>query len=481
MSEKASPPVHNVAQGEGPLASQAQSSSTVPTHKVRIRTVYAGLCYVLAVLLVSLLTYLYVARLVSIVSAIGAIVLVVFTCLVTIAYYLIQTRYTVVSRNELFCHLRKLLLSVILISSLICISIIESFWVWFMLHADYGIPPEAILIPLVAVIVSLILLFFAFKKARSLAGQIPAAPGKKLAGVILLLLVLPACVTAITYNPVNNLILERQNQSYINSKLWTFVPTSSTHPLSLMDRIVFPGDGIWYFDENDYIAYYDFKQKTKTFISTASYSYEAYKGVSEEVYGDYFIFRFTASSNTMGGQEEYTIFNNKRKGTVRVVIPRPSQVYYSNGNRHTVLPTDSYALRSRDWFKNGKDKDTILVEVPVSINQREGYNQYIEIDLISGKITEIDEQDYNDAKHLYNTIDRPLSIHRRYEIDYPGGNDFYVIDNETGAKVKQPSRSAYCKISGGENYLICDTEDLEWWPDKSKKGFVYWSLPELIK
>ncbi len=487
MPEQVTPSTQNTKQNEYSPAPQSQLTQTPPANEVRMRVIYARLCYVAAALLMSLSTYLFVARhgLEGLISPIFFVVPLsaLFACLVTVAHYLVQTRHTIANRSDLFYHLRKLLPLVILISFLICVSIMGLFWTWVMSSADYGNPLEGMLTSLVITIASLIALFLSLKKARSLSKQIPATPSKKLGGIILLLLILPVCATAITYNLVNNQIIENQNRNYVDSELWTFVPTSATHSLSLMDRIVFPADGIWYFDGNNHVAYYDFNQKNNTFISKDSYNYKTDQWILEEIYGDYFIFRPTSLSETADKEAEYIMFNNKKANAVKAVIPQPSQVYDNSGNRYTILPSDLYALRSRDSFKKGKSKDTILAEIPVSINQGGDYDQYIEIDLVGGKVTESDKQSYNNAKYNHSTtFDLPIGTPRRYKIDYIDNNyEHYVIDNETGAKVKLPSRPGYCEISGGEKYLICDTEHLQWWTDKSKKGFVYWSLADLMK
>ncbi|HPM27731.1 MAG TPA: hypothetical protein PLX55_01010 [bacterium] len=465
-----------------------QSSSTVPTHKVRIRTVYAGICYVLAVLLVSLLTYskiteIQIVKKWSRVLIIDIIVLVVFACLVTTGYYLVRTRHTVASKRDLLRYLLKLLPFVALIVALIY-SLRFFLPLFLLLFSDHLglVDVGSLLMNFIAAIVPLVGLSLVFRKAHLVAKQIPVAPGVRLGGVILLLLILPILVTVVGYNSIKNFVVGVHNISCKNSKLWTFVPTSSTHPLSLMDRVAFPDDGIWYFDENNHVAYYDFRRKENTFISAASYNYKTYKGMLGEIYGDYFVFRSTMPSETADKKEEYIILNKKRTGGVRAAIPQPSRVYDRSGNRYTILPGDMYSLSWAPGYVKVRDKDTILIQKLVSINQRSDYYQYVEMDLISGKVTELDRQSFDNASTIINSLsDYPRTAHQ-YDIDHVANDTFYyVIDRKTGAKVKQPSRSAYCKISGGENYLICDTEDLEWWPDKSKKGFVYWSLSELME
>lgn len=474
MSEQFPSSTDNSMQSENLSVSQPQLSSAPPANEVRIRVIYARLCYVAAALLMSSLTYyFFVLRMPGRIQVV-TIPLIVFACLVTVAYYLVQTRYTIANRKDLFYHLRKLLPFVILISFFICVLIGTSLFVISLFYVDWA-SWEALIMSLTIIIAFLIVLFFSFKKARSIAKQIPVVPGKKLGWIVLILLILPVCATLL----VNYLILEKQNQSYVNSKLWTFVPASSTYFLGSTNRV----DGIWYLDERYHVAYYDFDQRRNTFVSQTSYNNKSGQLESHQIdiYGDYFIFRLIPLSEDEDEKAEYIILNNKKTNAVKAVVPRPSQLY-GYYDRYTVLPSDSYTLPSYNSYRQGKDKDTVLAEIPVSIKQgRNSYYQYVEIDLVSGKVIESDKQSYDDAQRYYGIpSNHPRGGSQRYDIDYVA-NNYYIIDNETGAKVKQPSRAWSCQISGGEKYLICDTEHLQWWTDKSKKGFVYWSLADLMK
>ncbi len=488
MSEQVIQSTHSPMQNENSPVSQPELSPVSPG-EVRIRTVYAGLCCVLAALLVSLLTYLFVSDIlvntaymppstffwgvgVTVIDLVVTAVLVPCACLVTVAYYLIQTRHTIANKGDLFGHLRKLLPHIILISIFIYVliraslSLYELFpvnWV-FLRHLLWSFA-----MPIAAIVGSLIGLFFSCKKTRFLARQIPAVSSKKLVGLLFLLLALSACATA--------LISEHQSQNYKNSELWTFIPAPPAPASSSSFYLVNPAGNIWYLDENYHIAYYDPERKSKTFISQTAYDDKAYRiWESADVYGDYFIFRSATSSEVAGKKAEYITLNNKKASAVQAVVPQPSQVYDRNGNRYTILPSDSYVLGFSNSYKRGKNKDTILADIPISINQRGDYSQYIEIDLASGKVVELKEQDYNDAQF---NIERYHS-EDRYRKSYIN-NKYYIINKETGAKIRQPSRDRYCTINREEKYLICDTEHLQWWTDKSKKGFVYWSLADLMK
>ncbi|HPM27730.1 MAG TPA: hypothetical protein PLX55_01005 [bacterium] len=463
MPKKASSPTSKLKHNKRLSASSAGEA--------RVRVVYARLCYLLAALMVSLFTYLYVAGYSSkILIMVGIIALIAFSSLVTTAHYLVQTRHTIASRIDLFRHLRKLLPLAVLIGAFICLLAVLLFVILLGCSNLHAVAFEGLLGVFIVAIASLVGLFLVSREARRVAKQIPAVPSIKLGGTILFLLILPTYATTVAYNIAKDQKIEKRNQSYVNSGLWTFIPASLVSPWYLVNK----ADGMWYLDENSHIAYYDFGQKINTFISQNPYLYKEYRLDSGKVYGDYFIL----PSKKEDGEAEYTILNNKKTGAIKVTIPQPSQVYDRNGNRYTILPGDSYDASSSDYLKQGKNEDTVLMGIYVSINQGYSHYQYIEIDLASGKIKELDKQSYNDADYYSGASNGAApGTSRRYRIN----SNFYIINNETGAKVKQPSRSAYCKISGGENYLICDTEDLEWWPDKSKKGFVYWSLSELIK